>query len=229
MRLRRVYLLGFSVLILASGWLFSERPVSANTCAACQVTLRPEDGVRRVFGLDLDLECPDENWSSQNWGNWGVDTGISNTWDGDQFKGWKDKDGHRQWNSCTNGEGVDPPDFVYYNDDGYTKQKADPDDWQYYANPSYVIQWECAEAFDETIYTTYNNTLDVYELDDFWYSSDDYADTLSYGNLDVLISCDGDNCFGESGETDSVNGSLDRISARINFKIWTSPDSYECE
>lgn len=116
-------------------------PSFATLAAAqrCVVDLVFMNRDRRVTG-DIDAECggmihsaPFGNWGAnvnvhpelQSYGSRGRETGRRN---GFQFSGWKVQGGWLQWNACTVNTAEFPPgDQEYYNDDGFTSQRAWPD------------------------------------------------------------------------------------------------------
>lgn len=83
------------------------RPVTAQHTYFCRTEKALENRLRRVRGrimVECGNECP--VWPlplchSAPFGNWGVDSIYGPTTNDDQFRGWKNLDGHGQWNSCT--------------------------------------------------------------------------------------------------------------------------------
>ncbi len=77
-------------------------------------------------GLNITAECGEWDYCGvpiyhdPPYGNWGVSSNVGTPVDGDQFQGWKAKDGHKQWNSCTSE--VPPPDCTHYNHASCTQQ-----------------------------------------------------------------------------------------------------------
>lgn len=206
----------------------SEAPLQADQCYGCSRGFIPYNNFRRVFGNDLDLECPDEPWSTGYWGNWGVDSNMGSRNDTTQFNGWKSKNSQRQWNSCTELSETEypPPNSSYYNDNNYTTQKGYQDDWRSYGN--LFLGWgyfDCS-VYDEYVWTVTGNYLDLYELDEM--TADDFADVLHPGNIDVPIDCVDNNCTGQSSDIGPVTGDLDRTSAKVRTTFYADEEPNEC-
>jgi hypothetical protein len=182
---------------------------------------------RRVFGNDLDQECPG-NWPhTPPYGNWGVDSSTSYIWDSDQWSGWRVKeDDHHEWNTCTSNSTYAPPNCAYLNDNDCTTQAADPDNWGLYAYPVLGIYTPDCDQWDDQVFTLYNEYLDLYELDPW--SSDEFVDTLHYDPVDVTL--DNDHPAQVIGETDSENetGWYNRVSGAIHVRITGVDQEIEC-
>ena len=87
--------------LAAAPWL-----AAAQQPPQCQTTAYIENKTRRLTGA-VDVECneciywPIPMCHSAPYGNWGVDSNLQSRTNDDQFRGWKNLDGHGQWNSCT--------------------------------------------------------------------------------------------------------------------------------
>ena len=174
----------------------------------CRPIVKLESQLRRVTGSVM-TECTGIH--SKPFGNWGVKTNLpSSKTNRDQFRGWNPRTGIKgEWNSCTDW-------YPTRTNDGYRKQKADPDDdrvsgWRPYQRGD---MWERCEDFVPEVQSVPNVKLELFELDPG--CCDQKFTTLSYGDFDIDISCsDPWTCDGASEwrEQESVDAS--GVTARV--------------
>lgn len=125
----------------------------------CRPIVKLESQLRRVTGSVM-AECAGGIHSAP-FGNWGVETSLpSRRNNRDQFRGWNPRTGiEGQWNSCTD-------HFPTRTNNGYRKQKADPDDrvsgWKLRPRGD---AWERCEDFVPEVYHVNDVKLMPYELD----------------------------------------------------------------
>jgi len=205
-------------------------PLSRDLEAAspyCFTQLTFHNARRRVKG-HLDQECdsplPDRLEHSHPWGNWGVNSNYGSRRDSFQYAGWKTPSGSRwkEWNSCTEGR-YRPGSALYYNDNNYTTQKANPDNTRTYATHTWrgPRGRSCDAYYGNTAYyrTQY---MSLYELDagGFPFGGDDFVTTLRFGNISIPIRCSSDwTCTGTSRWRSSRSNS--NASARIRISLRT--------
>jgi hypothetical protein len=165
----------------------------------CQVHFLDYNRNRALSGSGMDLECPGE-LSSPPFGTWAVDS-VHN---GEcvncgQFSGWKDAEGWPDaWNSCNYGDYA-PPNPFYYNVNWVAQATTFGDNLyaNYWSDP---LPWPCSDYGD--IYTLSNYFMKLWETDDFPFNPDDEAGVLSYPTFNVVLSCNGTICSGQSGWID---------------------------
>ena len=168
----------------------------------CRVDVRVYNRTRRVTG-DVNEECGQPHECTGGichdppWGNWGVTSAYGGRTDGDQFKGWKEKDGHHQWNSCT-AIFNDPEHF----NNGHGKQQARPDSAEQVTTKT---TWHWAGARNQhtcrsvlpEVRTDRRVKMKIYELDKF--DIDDLVTILNHGHIDIPITCwNSWDCYGSS-------------------------------
>ena len=138
--------------------------------------------------------------------------------DGDQFAGWKNKGGHRQWQSCTREN--PPPDCEYYNASGCTVQVANPYNQRDYAFYT-ERHWNesCDGQFRGGVYVVRRAYMSILELD--WPDEDDHITTIRYGDIRVPIRCSGIwRCEGQSSWKSPESGDS-AVTARVSVRVWT--------
>ena len=187
--------------------------IPAESIANCRVSVRFYNDQRRVPG-EVNVEC---SWphDDDGWGNWGVISNYGGIQDSFQFAGHKLIDNKRQWQSCTSEN--PPPSCYYYNDNGCQDQKAAPDNVRSYASYYYFAGGTCE---DIGVVTINNVFMHVYELDEP--DADDPVASLTYGNMDVDLSCS--NAWACSGDSEWVAATSGggTISARVRIEVRTS-------
>jgi site-specific recombinase XerD len=94
-----------------------QNPPSSGTW--CGLLLSGETRNRHVYGA-VNAECGSCVGHTAPFGNWGVYSYFCSSWDGDQYKGWKEQYSvcnedmdDPEWNSCTGD--FQPPSSTYYN------------------------------------------------------------------------------------------------------------------
>lgn len=209
----------FAVTVLIAP--LTPRPVEAqgNGGDLCGMDWSVETRLRRLTGRVM-VECGDECFlgfcHSAPFGNWGVDSVFNERHDGDQFKGWKLIDGHRQWNSCTG-------QYYTRTNDGLGRQRADPDDDETAGATSTVKIQTCASGLPE-VRTFSRAELRLYELD--LPGEDDHITTLSYGTVNLRINCsDAWNCSGETPWITQRSVDSTGVSAQARFKVSSRRDT----
>ena len=185
-----------------------EHMAEAQQPPQCRPIVYLESQLRRVTGSVM-AECHPPH--TVPFGNWGVNTSLPSSRNNrDQFRGWKPKTGTKgQWNSCTDWH-------PWTTNNGYRKQKADPDDdrtsgWRPYPRSD---NWETCEGFVPEVHNEDDVELSPYELD--WPCCDQKITTLEYGDFVVDITCsDPWTCDGASEwrEQESVDDS--GVTARV--------------
>lgn len=166
--------------------------VEAQQPPTCQPTVYIDNQLRRLTG-EVMVECGNECviifglriCHSAPFGNWGVDSTFSRKTNKDQFRGWFPEHGHGQWNSCTE----DYTDEDEHTNDGYKRQKADPDDEQVggWKPLRRGRPWRTCENYVPEVYSVEDIEMALFELDKP--GSNDYVTTLEYGDFDVVITC----------------------------------------
>ena len=188
------------------------RPIEAH--GICRMDWSVETRLRRLTGRVM-VECGDECFfgfcHSAPYGNWGVDSTFRDRHNGDQFKGWKLSDGHRQWNSCT----AWFQDIPYTND-GRGRQKAHPDDTETAGGRIRRRGGTCARRLAE-VRTFRNTELGLYEMDR---GGDDHVTTLRYGTVNFPVNCsDAWNCSGQTAWLSQLSVDSTGVSAQARFKV----------
>lgn len=203
-------------------------PVEAQSAAYCRTDVIFKNRTRRVTG-SVNVECGDECTfgfcHTPPWGNWGVTSAYRGRIDGDQFKGWHLKDGHRQWNSCTRRN--IPGEF----NNGLGRQRAAPDDEQPYASGTtwrwagYRNRTTCDDVTPE-VRTERNVAMEIYELDPWSGLSgdrDDHVATLNYGTINTRITCSTAwNCSGRSAWRSASASNGSGVSAQVRVSVQTA-------
>lgn len=175
---------------------------------------------RYVSGAPWDAECGHGSWHSPPWGNWGVDSNGGSRIDGDQFYGWKAKDGQHQWNSCK--RDYPPPDDDNYNAANWTEEETTGSS-EWYGN--LIIDWPvgpqgCAGK-DGRRFIVSDNWMELYELDPI--DGDEMVGAMDIPDLEIQsLDCDHDGCFGnwsDSVEPSDVTGYYDDPFATIRMYV----------
>ena len=163
---------------------FLAGPVAEALAAPCKITYTLYNRHRKVAG-PVNVECTGLH-DDQGYGNWGVLSAYGGIYNGGQFAGWKLRGGKRQWQSCTSEN--PPPNFLHYNDNAYTTQKAAPYNTRTFAHKVLYgpNNQTCRNYFSSGV-VVLQVSMNLYELD--WPDSDDHVTTLSYGTLTVPITC----------------------------------------
>lgn len=198
------------------------QPVTAQHASFCRTEKALENRLRRVRGrimVECGNECP--VWPlpfchSAPFGNWGVDSKFGPTTNRDQFRGWKNLDGHGQWNSCT---------ANYRNDfnDGPGRQKAAPDDPEFVAS-DISADWTACSYVTPEVHTERNVEMVLYELD---WDGNDHITTLEYGDIDVQITCSNIwHCRGESPWRRQRSSDLTRVTAEARITYTAAYSSF---
>ena len=191
--------------------------IEATASEACDVHVEFLNRERRVPG-PVNVECGITPHNDKGYGNWGVNSNMGSVENGDQFAGWKNKDGHRQWQSCTSEN--PPPDCEHYNTDACTTQVAYPYDEQDYA--SYVARYwneSCSAQFQGGIFIIRRAYMSILELDEP--DEDDHITTIRYGDVSVPIECNGIwRCEGQSSWKSPESGNS-AVTAQVSIRVWT--------
>jgi len=186
--------------------------------AGCVVSF-VESNIARLVTGSLYQECTPPR---APFGDWGVDSNHGSRYDGEQFMGWANVEGHVEWNTCTQaGGGYEAPNCFYYNWSSCTAQWSQPE--RVYATfVSDVLDFECIEQGG--IFTVGNLFMNIYELDDF-FGGDDFVTTMEFsGTSDVVLSCDGNGvCSGTSDWIPSSSSSPYIGSSFIRVFVQLTP------
>lgn len=167
----------------------------------CSVSIAGLNQNRTVYG-PVNAECGWEGacWHSPPWGNWGVTSNYGHKEDGAQFQGWHP--GDRQWNSCTSE--YPPPDYNYYNWNGYTQQRSF-EGINVHGTTSVDVYVNCPRDTNadgvcdvggcKDVYSVGQSTnwMTLYELDPAfppWCGGDDLVETLYFPATYVSLTCE---------------------------------------
>ncbi len=199
--------------ILLVAIVFSASPA----WAGCMIYIVDYNENRYVWG-PLTQECTAPR---APFGNWGVDSNHSLKYDGEQFRGWTNVEGHVEWNSCTDSP-YDPPNCYYYNWSDCTEQYATG--VRAYASwISDSLPWDC-DVYGP-IYTVSGTFMRLYELDDF-FGGDDFVTELTYPTVNITVSpsC-ASGCSGDSGWMIPSSGNPYVATASVNVHVDIFPAS----
>jgi hypothetical protein len=158
----------------------------AEATSGCRIMAGLDNGDRFSWG-PFWQECNSFPWwHTAPFGNWGVDTPVSDRSDSFEWAGWKDLDGWQQWNTCTTD--YPPPSSDNYNYNNFTSQASDFG-WQTHGHGFlYGTPTTSCEYLNGVIYTMEENSNDIYELDA---DGDDLIGTIVFPEQSFPLSCSG--------------------------------------